>query len=645
MMIKKNVLWILIAAGIAAAQSGVVTSGSAQTIYSGIGSSALTLQLGQAVNTATPSGLGLTCLWSAGAVLPHTVGGTDIPLPGGSVYGTVAIDPNNGTNYESGTSWVAWTPVSGSCNVATGYTGTVYAYLQTDSVVGNRCLFQTNTGGTSTPCTIVNNSNSGATSCGGKIWSGAGTCADGSGSDPAPWTPGTKLEQESLPAGIAALFTQTANQAVNFAGTDIRPEDAQFATQRITAPCSQIGGSQYYGLGYTAGPGNTIQGLYTDTKNATFFNIVNWTLPTSYSVYRVGATPIIVAVNQTDGTTNGFANTAITNIDSNTLAQILDGTLNETQDVSSQATGNQGITVLMREPLSGTYNTMEFNVPNTTFNKTSQDFGATQQSGQQNCGASSPSNPMNIATGSSPTTGARQRVIGTGDMIAVLGGYTQITTPTPPVGAVLGYAFWSTANFSGIYGGRTNYKTNARYLTVDGVDPLLTGYGETPISHILPGVIPTPGNGGLADVTLTNVADGSYPIWSFLRLVCIGAGTGTGCTGANNLATVGPNFVTFGTATSVPDFVPVTSTGNQPVLSVVRSHFTPPAATSAKTVGCTPVANGTATGLGATGIAEKECGGDVGGEVLSISADQDYIISYQALSGTSKLTGQINQRR
>src|SRR5208282_3048465 len=158
----------------------------------------------------------------------------------------------------------------------------------------------------------------------------------------------------------------------------------------------------------------------------------------------------------------------------------------------------------------------------------SQDYGQNQQSTQVDCGGSltgggtGTGNPMNISTGTS-LVGHRQRVIGAGNMLSVLFGNTNITSP--PVGAVLGYAFWSTQNFKNAYSSSSHYNTNARYLTVDGVDPLLNSYGPYPgsagpcASGTCPaGTIPTPGNGGMGSVTLATVANGSYPIWSFLRL-------------------------------------------------------------------------------------------------------------------------------
>ena len=254
-------------------------------------------------------------------------------------------------------------------------------------------------------------------------------------------------------------------------------------------------------------------------------HIANFSLPSSYTVYRFGAVPIVVAVNETDA--NGFANTAITNINSEDLANLLDGTLSKTEDVSGVTTGSEGVTVLIPEPVSGAYNTMEYNIPNNLENQTSQDVGEFQLPTQINCtGTSVNSNPMHIAT----TAGYRSRVIGAGEMLNVLFGAGSIGAP--PTGAILGYAFWSTQNFKNAYSGSSPYNTNARYLTVDGVDPLLNSYGPYPgsagpcVSGTCPaGTIPTPGNGGLGSVTLANVADGSYPIWSFLRLVCTGSGT------------------------------------------------------------------------------------------------------------------------
>jgi ABC-type phosphate transport system substrate-binding protein len=347
---------------------------------------------------------------------------------------------------------------------------------------------------------------------------------------------------------------------------------------------------------------------------------------------------------------NGFANPAITNITSGTLAEILDGTYSETQDIlgASDAT-NQSIAVIEREPLSGTYNTLEYNVPNTVENKTSQDVGLNQQSAQQNC-AGSFTNPMDIVT--TDGVGTRTRAIGTGEALnALFGGITA----APPNTAVLGYGFWSVGNFKGAYSGaNNNLKFHAKYLTVDGIDPLIpasaystvsgnpvytlpvgtTGAAQcagtttiagSTVSYCPAGTIPTATNLGVNAVTLQNVKNGSYPAWSFLRLVCNGSLTGNGCTSAQSLISSAQAFITFNlTSGSNPDFVPVASS------TVVRSHFLPPGIGAP----CSPVSNGVNFSGTLTGfpVAEsEECGGDVGGVVFTQLGDDDYAADIQSV--------------
>ncbi len=573
----------------------VQTSG---VVFNAIGSSALYLETGQAAAEEFQtqiSGSNYQCLWTGGS---------------GAL---VATDPSTGQP-ENGSSWIAWnidTADGGNSCANPGTSPMIYSYLQTDSVAGIRCLFN--------GCVIINNASGGVTQ--NAIFA-------------TPCTPDGSTPNEevcNLPASIASAWG--TGLAVDVAGTDIRPEDAMFATLRALTPCGTFvaPGSPYLGLGYTSS--SSVQSEFSTS----LLNIATFSLPSSYTVYRLGAAPIVVAVNETDA--NGFANRAITNIESSVLADFLDGTLSKTEDVSGITTGSEGITVLIREPVSGTYSTMEYNVPNNMDNQTSQDVGESQQATQINCsGTSVNSNPMHIAT----EAGYRSRVIGTSEMLNVLFGASSIGSP--PVGAILGYAFWSTQNFKNAYSGSSPYNTNARYLTVDGVDPLLNSYGPYPgsagpcASGTCPaGTIPTPGNGGVGSVTLANVADGSYPIWSFLRLVCTGRGTSAACTAANSLTTATQSFVTFGAATSQPDFVPIASA------TVVRSHFQPPGVI----VPCGVISNGTAVNDGGAikGINEPECGGDVDGLVLTVEGDKDYIIAYQAFAKSSRHTGQTGLRR
>ncbi len=161
---------------------------------------------------------------------------------------------------------------------------------------------------------------------------------------------------------------------VNAAGTDIRPEDAWFATKRALVACGSpvASGSQYLGLGYSNG--NDI----TSSFSSSVFHVIDYTLPVtspaSYTVTPVGATPILVVVNGQD--TTGFGAHSFTNISSANLAKFLDGTSTKTDQVNdASATTGNSVTTLIREPLSGTFNTMEYNVPNTVALHTSQEAG------------------------------------------------------------------------------------------------------------------------------------------------------------------------------------------------------------------------------------------------------------------------------
>lgn len=559
----------------AVALFALTASSHAQTlVFNGAGSSALFLELGQAAATPASNGgtINAVNVWSAGS--------------GAAVQ---ALDPTT-NQVENGQVWIAWT------NDASPK---VYLYLQTDSVVGIRLL-----------------------SNGGTI-QGVGANNPTNVSNTGLINPSGSTQVTNVPNSIWNVL----KTALNAAGTDIRPEDAYFATLRAgtNGLSPVVSGSQYYGLGYpyaTTSATSTIGSYYSSST----FNVTNFSLPSSYSVYTVGAAPVVFAVVDTTNSGVGFGanngtNFKISDINSGVLANFLDGTYSRTQDVSGLAATNEPVTVLIREPLSGTYNTVEYNVPNTLENKTSQDVGLNQQAGQKNVtsGGYVASNPLNIATASG---GARTRVIGTGEALNAL--FHTGALSSYPSGSVLGYAFWSVGNFKNAY---NNYPWSpssgegAHYLTVDAVDPLQTNYTN--------GEIPTATNGLLGNINFQNVIDGKYPVWSFLRLVSIGSSTG-----ASDLATAAQNFVSFGTSTSQPDFVPISSTTYPAYNSiVVRSHFTPP--------GGVTLVSTLSNGVGAE-LAES--GGDVGGVVYTRRGDIDYYTDFQSGLGGVKV-GQTGRRR
>jgi len=556
--------------GIAAALIALTAVANAQTVvFNGIGSSALFLELGQAAGSstsATLAGLGATCVWSNNS----------------SVIS--ATDPTT-SQTESGNSWIAWTPVSAklapsSTNCAASSSTTIYAYLQTDSTVGDRCLFNACTIGATSSATSPT-----SLSTSGLIFGTSGEVA--------------------LPTTV---WTALSGSVVSVAGTDIRPEDAAFATLRATTGCNTaVDSSQYLGLGYTSG-GTAIKSEYSSSS----FHVTNFTLPTtsgSFAVTKVGAVPIVVFVNP--GNTSGFGSTSFTNILHTDLAHFLDGTYGKTSDGSTGISGIYPTTVLIREPLSGTYNTMEYNVPNTTVLETSQDVGVNQIAAQKNCsGTAVLSNPLNIAS-NDDTSAYRNRVIGTGQMIStVLTLPAPLDTSTAQTTDTLGYAFWSTANF------KNATSANAKYLEIDGVDPLVTSYSTTS------GELPTSSNSLLTDVNFAHVIDGTYPIWSFLRLVNLGTASSAVTTAVADITSASQDFAAL---SSQPDFVPIAS------MSRIRSHFAPPSISF-------PVSSVPANGSGGS-CSTTEAGGDVGGVILTVSADQTYCT---ANSTTDGQTGERN---
>ncbi len=292
-------------------------------------------------------------------------------------------------------------------------------YQQTDSVIGDRCLFN--------GCVISSTADNTTTTANLVFPSGSAV-----------------VEQNTAPAIILNKIGAAGGAAVAItaAGTDIRPEDALFATQRAVTPCGMTTDgttsiAPYLGLGYSNG--DSIKSFY---NSADFYHVVTFTLPLGVNVTPVGASAILVAVNHTSGGTSGFADPNIINMNSGVLANYLDGSYSQTGSAVTtpgDTNTSEPVTVLIREPLSGTYNTMEYNVPNTVSLATSQDVGVNQVAAQRNCaGSSVGSLTMNIATAGG---GFRNRVIGTGESTNVLFHNGSFDNPAPVDG--LAYAFWS----------------------------------------------------------------------------------------------------------------------------------------------------------------------------------------------------------
>jgi len=518
------------------------------TKFNAIGSSAIFLEVGEAAYSKSAA----SCAWSTGT--------------NGQV---VATDTSTGSSLtDTGAAWVVWVP-SGTNTCATDATpSAVYGYLQTDSVVGNRCLFNAQL---ATPKCSISYALAAGTAAAGKI-EGA--------------------SEVSLPASVAASLTGTT---VNAAGTDIRPEDAKFATTRALTPCGSTSGgtgsiAPFLGLGYTNG--GDILSFFSSSK----FHVINFTLPATYNVQPIGLDPMVVTINSTEAAGVGFNNSLIKTITRAQLALYLDGSLGTTSVIvpgGVTASANKPTTVMVREPLSGTYNTMEYNVPNTSMMQTSQDVGVLQPASQVNCSGTVPaSNPMaisNTGTGGG-NMGWRYRTIGTGQELA----------ETFATNNALGYSFWGVSNFAAA-------PATARYLMVDGQDPIEGTYVD--------GTIPTT-TAQYAKVTFSNLANGGYPIWSLVRLVTVGAGAKAV---AHGLALAAG---TFSTSTH-PDFLAYYNSKGGSNITIERSHFAPPGINFNATN--QPANNGYVAGPGYGACTTAEAGGDVGGVILRIvTVDQAY---------------------
>jgi len=441
--------------------------------------------------------------------------------------GASGIDSRRGDiPAQTGNIWIVW-----NSNKTV-----VCAYLSVDSIVGNILFFAVPRATLSIPSGEV------------------GT----NGDNLIPTLTDVPLDQ--------TVYNELNNVAFNAAMSDIRAEDALFGVNRALAPLDP----NYNGLGYT-GDGLVGTPIVSSQSSASATPVAfaltgkdpisGGTVP-AWTSTNVGANPIVVFVNTQDTSSGGFGNANFNNVDRFALTGMVNGTLTRTRDITNvPGLPSVGAHVFLREPLSGTYNTFEFNVPR------SAEIGSTQELGVD---PSQPGgNPLNITY---PSGGTRERVVGTGEMVKTVGATTDS----------LGYSFWGTGNFAKVL-------TTTKYLSVDGIDPLnyswYQSHGNIP-NCIIPckGLIP-----------FINILNGSYPIWTILRVT-----TATPVpTGVAKLITNSNK-----TAISVPDYVPFKS------VAVFRSHFDRPGEAHA-------ASNGNAG-------EPAEAGGDEGGAVFPINADNDY---------------------
>jgi hypothetical protein len=526
----------------------------AQTIQVlGGGSSALFQELGQAA--ATSAAINTPCVWTQGSsanVLARdnrTIAALGAPTD------------------EKGNIWITWSAGAGTCAAPAAPGFNIYSYMSLDSVVGDKCYFETELSGAQGCVQIL-------------------TVAVG--------TPGAGLLTgiTDLATGIPlAVINALNNQRFFVAGTDVRPEDGKFATFRALTPCGQAvyrqafdqGLRQTYGLGYqTANAGIGLQ--VKSAFSAKLFNVLDFNVTgndpitgkavPNYSVSTVGAQPIVVLVA---GSANGMQK--VNDVNGFVLTNFYQGVLGRTSDFFGPTVVNP-VTVLVREPLSGTYNTFEFSIPNSSQFHGSQDDNF--------CNGNQVFNQiMNIQGTNGTALSFRKRVIGTGEMTSTMQTLGAAGTEA------LGYVFYSSGNVAGL--------PNVRYVTVNGVDPIQPTYTT--------GAFPAAAN-------FQNVNQGDYAVWSALRLVS----TSPAPAGVTNLI-------------AAVQTVPLTANDMIPLanLKIWHSHYYLPA------INIGVAANGTTVNvpndLCATAGAIVESGGDAGGANVPINSNHQFCQAFNNITG------------
>jgi hypothetical protein len=240
---------------------------------------------------------------------------------GAGCAGTCAglLDTRSGSiPVEFGNFWVAWS------DDGAGNATDIWAYLSTDSTVGVRAIMARPTAqlllaGTIGATAPGNVASPGLFQFGAPANGAAATCPSGFAAN---------CDDTTLPADVIAALGGTTGTAITAGMTDIRPEDAKYATNRLlTAHSSEDTGAaggaacgttcRSFSLGYGPGPvGSPIKsGTGSSTAKATpvAFGlpgqpdpiVTTNTVPTTMTVIPVGEAPIVFLVNRSN-TTNGL---------------------------------------------------------------------------------------------------------------------------------------------------------------------------------------------------------------------------------------------------------------------------------------------------------------------------------------------------
>jgi hypothetical protein len=524
--------------------------------------------------------------------------------------GTVAIP------LEPGNEWIVWIAnqdgascptSSGSASVGNTNITDIWLGMSVDSTVGNRAFLAQNTAA---------NGNSGVAvetipiAAGNLLGTGSHILWPDNAVDVSVLAGGAT----NIPVAVGTDQAGIKDVHVNTGMTDIRAEDALYATTRSMAKLN----ATLTGLGYN-NTTNVGQSILTSEGTGTKATPVKFALSGNdpitklavrpWTTFTIGAAPIVFIYNNGGDSTypidlvTGVLSTGTANVaGSYKTANLFDGTtacttLNPAFDAYSNGTPATAtnITLFLREPLSGTMNTTEFNVFRTTGNTSdSQEKGV-------NPATANPLSNLACASG-----GGRSRGIGTGEIVG--------TSSTGVLGTAhsLGYIFTGFANLAKF--GGASAPGNYNYLTLDGIDPfgfapgVYTGEAAQQFPNCAgPCAATTYWTGG---ITFPNLRNGSYKAWSIYRW---------DVPNPDPDPTWGPTALAQATednidnSNAVADFVPFATSSGSDGLEVYRSHRTEAPTTCTATGPC----NGTATGAnsldGGNTLGVNDEGGDVGG--------------------------------
>jgi hypothetical protein len=484
---------------------------------------------------------------------------------------------------------------------------------------------------------------------------------------------------------VAVSSTGTANKVTKVGTGELTGLGYNTATNGACTPSSTVGCTivDSFNQGKTA---NVVTFKLSGTDP-----LKTGTLP-AYTTLAIGAEPVVVIAHNGTvfGETSGGTYT-YNNVNRQVLAQIFSGQSHCTGDLNPAGLTASGlhagspIQVVEREPLASVYNVFEFTAVRTltgsgnpfflpTGTGTSLPPISNAYNGQEefNDPAALPGgngtacsltggypqsncfNPLfleNPANECSETDylPVRLRAIGTSEEVKATVGSYNSGAGNAAVDNSLGYAVWGYGNLQPLCnatGGTTTCPGSyiGHYLTVDSIDPLFTTPGgaldatPNPAGAYNPPYCNTTGTSSTCfPIPFTHILDGSYPLWTTLRIVTfstVSAKEATPIPVLNMAAEAELQTASDG----LSDFVPFltnltgsTSTGKWTGdlnLFVFRSHYTQSSIKPANGhTGCAGVFTGVSLQGGKIGASTclVDFGGDLGGSVLTVQSDVDYL--------------------